>query len=137
MTDYFMPIINRNTTIPVSRVDRVGTMRPNQKTIEIRVYRGESRMVKDNLQIGRFEVNDVPLGPTGQEVDIRFTYDLNGILEIEATIVKTGKKVSHVINQYSKSLSPNQIRSAISQMQSLKIHPRDEAANDAVMKRAE
>ncbi|MCY2974522.1 MAG: Hsp70 family protein [Planctomycetota bacterium] len=137
MSGYFMPIINRNTTIPVSRVDRVSTMRPNQRAIEIQVYQGESRMVKDNLQIGRFEVTDIPLGPAGQEIDIRFTYDLNGILEIEATIVTTGKKVSHVITQYSKSLSPAQIRSAITQMQSLKIHPRDEAANDAVMKRAE
>ncbi len=134
---YFMPIINRNTTIPVSRVDRVQTLRGNQTTIEVEVYQGESRMVKDNLKISSFEVNGIPPGPAGQEIDIRFTYDLNGILEVEATIVKTGRKVSHVVTHYAKNLSPVEIRRAVTEMQGLKLSPRDDAVNQAVLRRAE
>jgi molecular chaperone HscC len=134
---FFMPIINRNTTIPVSRVDRVQTLHGNQIAIQVEVYQGESRMVKDNLKISAFEVTGLQLGPAGQEVDIRFTYDLNGVLEVEATIVKTGKKTSHVVTHFAKNLSPLEVRSAVKDMQGLKLHARDDAVNQAVLRRAE
>ena len=89
---YFLPVINRNTTIPVSRVQRVQTIQPNQTRLSIRVYQGENRRVENNLLLGEFEVMNVPSGPAGQEVDVRFTYDLNGVLEVEATIVETQLK---------------------------------------------
>ncbi len=63
----------------LSRVDRVQTVNSNQTSVRINVYQGESRMVKDNLRIGQFEVNGIPSGAAGQEVDVRFTYDLNGV----------------------------------------------------------
>lgn len=135
--DYYLPIINRNTTIPVSRVNRVQTTSPNQTKIEVEVYQGEGRMVKDNLKIGSFKASGIPSGPSGQEVDVRFTYDLNGVLEVEVTIVKTGRKISHVITQHAKSLTPMDIKTAIEQMQSYKHHPRDESVNQAVLRRAE
>ncbi len=137
VSGYFMPIINRNTTIPASRVDRVQTVRPNQTTIEVTVYQGESRLVKDNLKISSFSVSGIPPGPAGQEIDIRFTYDLNGVLEVEATIVATGKKISHVVTHYAKNLSPSEIKKAINDMQGLKLHPRDDAINQFVIRRAE
>ena len=137
LPDYFLPIINRNTTIPVSRVDRVQTISPNQTKIDVHVYQGEGRMIKDNLKIGSFEASGIPPGPSGQEIDVRFTYDLNGVLEVEATIVKTGKKISHVITQHAKSLTPMDIKRAIEQMQTYKHHPRDELVNQAVLRRAE
>ena len=79
---YFMPIINRNTTIPISRSDIVRTLSPNQTTILLKVYQGESRKVEDNLLLGKLEVKGIPPGAAGQEVDVRFTYDLNGVLEV-------------------------------------------------------
>jgi molecular chaperone HscC len=134
---YFLPVIERNTTIPVSRMQRVGTVAPNQTSVRVRVYQGESRRVEDNLCLGEFELNGIPPGPPGQEVDIRFTYDLNGVLEVEASVVSTGRKVSHVITRHARNLSPDQIRQAVRQMEKLKTHPREEAANRFLLLRAE
>lgn len=134
---YFMPIINRNTTIPVSRVERVGTVRPNQTEVRVRIFQGESRRVADNLALGEFEVHGIPRGPVGQQVDIRFTYDLNGVLEVEATVVETKQKFSHVIARYARGLSVGQIAQAVAEMQSLKTHPREEMANRYLIRRAE
>ena len=67
---YFLPIIHRNTTIPVSRVQRVQTVYPNQTRIEVKVYQGESRRVESNLPLGEFTVDGIPRGPAGSEVDV-------------------------------------------------------------------
>ena len=134
---YFMPIINRNTTIPVSRVERVGTISHNQKQIEIKVYQGEARKVSDNLFLGSFTVEGIAPGPAGQDIDIRLTYDLNGVLEVEATIVKTGKKANLVIQSRKGQLSKNELEKALVNMKALKVHPRDEAKNRFVLRKAE
>lgn len=134
---YFLPIINRNTTIPVSRINRVCTREPNQTHITVAVYQGESRMVKENLLLGKFDVSGIPRGPAGQEVDIRFTYDLNGVLEVEATIVETRKKATHIFTRHAKGLNQKQIQKAVEEMQALKIHPRDETTNRYLLRRAE
>jgi molecular chaperone HscC len=126
---YFSPIINRNTTIPVSQQHRFGTVEPNQTQLRVKVFQGESRTVKDNLLIGEFVVKEIPPGPAGQEVDIRFTYDLNGVLEIEATVVETQRKVTHVVTRYAEGLSNREIGQAIRDMGSLKTHPREESEN--------
>jgi molecular chaperone HscC len=136
-TGYFLPIIDRNTTIPVSRVDRVGTIQANQKSIRVRVYQGESRHVQDNLLLGEFEVPGIPPGPAGQEVDIRLTYDLNGLLEVDATVVKTGRKVTHLITRHAKGMAPDRIRLAVADMARLKLHPREETVNRFLLRRAE
>jgi len=134
---YFNPIINRNTTIPVSRVDRLSTLHANQTEVRIRVYQGESRKVKDNLLLGEFTVRGIPRGPAGQEVDVRFTYDLNGVLEAEATIVETQKKTNIVITEHARGMTDGQIARALNEMQQLKTHPREETANRFLLKRAE
>ncbi|HEY3789455.1 MAG TPA: Hsp70 family protein [Urbifossiella sp.] len=134
---YFSPVIHRNTTIPVSRVERYTTMVPNQTTIKVRVYQGEARKVAENLLLGEFEVSGIPPGPVGEAVDIRFTYDLNGILEVEATVVSTKRKVTHVIAKHAKGLTEEQIRRAVSNMEKLKTHPREEAVNRFLIARAE
>jgi molecular chaperone HscC len=134
---YFLPVIERNSTIPVSQVERVTTIVPNQTNILVKIYQGEGRRVEENLYLGEFEVTGIPRGPAGQEVDIRFTYDLNGVLEVEATIVATQKQVSHVIARYAHGLSPEKLQQAIADMAQLKLHPRDDAVNRLLIRRAE
>lgn len=134
---YYLPIINRNTTIPVSRVERVVTRAANQSKVNVSVYQGESRLVKDNQLLGSFEVTGIPPGPPGQEIDIRFTYDLNGILEAEAVIVKTQKRAAQVFTRHMKNLSESQMKTALDKMQALKAHPRDEEENRLLLKWAE
>jgi molecular chaperone HscC len=134
---YFLPIIERNTTIPVSRVDRVGTLEPNQTTIKVRIFQGESRRVEDNLLLGEFELTGIPRGPAGQEVDIRFTYDWNGILEVEATVVATNKKVAHVITRHAHGMTAERVKAAVRDLAKLKRHPREETDNRFLLRRAE
>ncbi len=126
---YFDPIINRNTTIPVSRVQRYNTTYPNLTSVVIRLFQGEARRVEDNILLGEFRVEGIPRGPAGQEFDVRFTYDLNGILEVDVTIVATGKRCSHVVTRHASHLSDADLLEALAKMQTLKTHPRDEADN--------
>jgi len=134
---YFLPIINRNTTIPVSRAKRVGTIRANQREMSVELFQGESRKVKDNLMLGKFTVTGIPRGPSGQEVDIRVTYDQNGIIEVEAEVVSTQKKCSLIITRHSKGLSEDEIERAVTTMSKFKTHPREHSKNRFLIKRAE
>jgi molecular chaperone HscC len=134
---YMLPIIHRNTTIPISRVQRVQTLSPNQTQIKVEVYQGENRHVKNNILLGELTVDGIPKGPAGQEADVRFTYDLNGVLEVEVSIVLTKRKVTHIITRHARGLAAAQIDKAVEEMQALKMHPREEAAHRALLKRAE
>jgi molecular chaperone HscC len=133
----FAPILERNTVIPASRVERFYTLRDNQKKISVDVYQGESRLVQNNISLGEFTIN-VPKAPAGQEaVDIRFSYDINGLLEVEATAVSTQESKSIVIERTPGSLSEKEMRKSMEKLSDLKIHPRDQAENRALMARAE
>jgi molecular chaperone HscC len=134
---YFLPVIGRNTTIPVSRVQTVVTLRPNQTEVTIDIYQGEGRRIEDNLRLGELRVSGIPRGPAGQALDVRFTYDLNGVLEVVATIVATREKFAHVVTKHARGLSPEQVSKAVAAMQSIKTHPREETANRFLLRRAE
>lgn len=121
----------------MSRSQRLSTLQANQTTIMVKIYQGEGRRVEDNLFLGEFELSGIPRGPAGQELDVRFTYDLNGVLEVEGCVVATKKKVSHVITRHTRGLSGEQIQQALKEMEKLKTHPREEAVNRFLIKRAE
>jgi molecular chaperone HscC len=134
---YFLPVIHRNTTIPVSRVERVNTVEPNQTSVVVKIYQGEARKVQENLFLGEFEVRGIPPGRAGQAIDIRFSYDLNGVLEVEATVVQTKRTFSHVVTRYARGLTPQQVQEAVRAMGKLKTHPREDEANRFLLLRAE
>ncbi len=134
---YFLSIIDRNTTIPISRVRTVSTLLANQTELKIEIFQGEGRRVEENLRIGEFEVKGIPRGPAGEPVEIRFTYDLNGVLEVEATVVSTRRKFTHVVTQHAQGLSADAVRLAVQAMAALKTHPREEALNRHLLRRAE
>ncbi|MFH1303119.1 MAG: Hsp70 family protein, partial [Planctomycetota bacterium] len=87
--------------------------------------------------LGKLEVNGIPPGPSGKPVHLRFTYDLNGILEVEAYLPETGKKFSLVLTQYAKLSSANDLKAAVQKLQSLKFYPRDDARNLHLVRYAE
>ena len=91
----------------------MGTIEPNQTQVRVKVYQGESRRVEENLLLGEFMVTDMPRGPAGQALDIRFTYDLNGVLEIEAQIVETAKVVNHVITRHARQMSDYELKAGV------------------------
>jgi molecular chaperone HscC len=136
---YFSPIIDRNTTVPVSRSSIYSTMHPDQDEIYLKVYQGESRLVKDNQRIGQIRITGLkqqPGQPHSGAVDVRFTYDMNGILEVEVTVLATNKKHNQVIEQRPGTMSKEQIADAIRALQPLKIHPRETPAHRARLERA-
>jgi len=135
--DLFLPIIERNTVIPASRSKRLVTLEDNQQSLVIRVFQGEARRVKDNIELGHLNVR-VPRAPAGKEaVDCRFTYDVNGILEVEATVESTGAHHRLVIEGNPGVLTPAEIEKRLAALAHLKMKPRDEAENVAALARAE
>lgn len=100
----------------------------------MRVFQGESRKVEGNLFLGELVVNDIPPGPRGTPICIRFTYDLNGILEVEAFVPDVGKKFRTVLTQHVKGLSPDEMAAAVRNLQKLKFYPRDEVRNQKLLR---
>ena len=95
-------------------------------------------MTKDNQKIGSLNVTGLRHMPGQQrpgEVDIRFSYDMNGILEVEVTVLSSGQKRNLVIEQRPGSLSRREIEEAIARLQPLKFHARDLLPNRARLER--
>ncbi|TWB96292.1 molecular chaperone HscC [Bradyrhizobium macuxiense] len=133
----YLPIIERNTVIPVSRSKQVSTAADGQREVRFRIFQGEARMVADNIEIGQLSV-PVPPGPAGKErIDVRFTYDVSGLLEVDLLVVSTGQTVQLVIEGNPGILSQQEIDERLAGLRGLKIHPRDQAENQAVIARAE
>jgi len=134
----FTPVLERGTVIPASRVKRFSTVTDFQRAIKIEVYQGERSMCRDNTLLGQFEVTALPSAPAGeQSVDVRFTYDLNGLLEVDATVVGTERTTSLLIEGAPGRLSQRQIDKARDAMKMLKFHPRDALPNATALERAE
>ena len=134
----FAPIIERGTVIPVSRSQSFYTLEHEQTVIKIEIYQGEHSLCRDNVKLGEYEVKGLPrrnAGDTG--VEVRFTYDMNGILEVEATVLGTKKTQSLVIQQRPGLLSTHQVAAARAAMQKLKFHPRDALPNQTALARAD
>lgn len=134
---YFNPLISRNTTIPVSRVESFQTVQANQTSVKVRVFQGESRRVEENLFLAEFELKGIPRGPAGQVITIRFTYDLNGILEVEAAAEGSERKASCVITRHALNLTPEELKKAIERLQELKADPREDQVNRHLLKWAD
>jgi molecular chaperone HscC len=138
MTGVFAPIIDRGTVIPASRVRRFSTVSDLQKQVQIEVYQGEHAMCRDNQKLGQYTVGGLRAKPAGEEwFDVRFTYDLNGILEVETTVGSNGKVSALVIEETPGRLSSKQIEESRRAMARLKLHPRDALPNTTAVTRAE
>ena len=134
---YFSPIIERNTVVPASRVKRYVPVREGQRMLKLEIFQGEARLVRDNIALGTLDV-PLPRGPNAEaNVEVRFTYDVNGLLEVEATVLATAEVHRLVIQGNSGVLSELEIAARLKQLAELKIHPRDKAENRALVAQAE
>jgi molecular chaperone HscC len=134
----FSPVLERGTVIPASRVERFSTLEDNQKEILIQVFQGEHSLCADNVFLGKYLLNNLPKGKAGStDIDVRFTYDQNGLLEVEMKVVGTDRKEHLVIEQRPGKLTPEQLAQARAEMEALKFHPRDTLPNRTALDRAE
>ncbi|MGL5632112.1 MAG: Hsp70 family protein, partial [Azovibrio sp.] len=135
---FFHPIIHRNSTVPVSREDTLYPIRDDQSVIVIDVFQGESPMVAKNIKLGEIKV-PLPKHGTSDEkgVCVRFTYDINGVLQVETKVLATGLKQELILEQNPGVLTLEEIRERLAALSELKIHPRDKQENLAALARAE
>jgi len=135
--DVFFPVIERNSTIPISRVERFVPVYDNQTQIKFKIYQGESRNVDNNLLLGEMNIA-VPRGKAEEEkVDVRYTYNINGILEVEACVLSTGETRRLVIESRHGNMTQKEIEESIAKLADIKIHPRDRTENRLILARAE
>ncbi len=87
------PLVERNTTIPTQKKQIFSTAADNQPAVTITVLQGERKMAKDNKKIGQFDLTDIPPAPRGMpQIEVAFDIDANGILNVSAKDLQSGKE---------------------------------------------
>ena len=105
----FTKLIDRNTTIPCSKSQVFSTAADNQPAVDIHVLQGERPMAADNKTLGRFQLTDIPAAPRGvPQIEVKFDIDANGIVNVSAKNLGTGKEQKITI-QGSSGLSDAEI----------------------------
>jgi molecular chaperone DnaK len=94
----YVPIIQKNSTLPIMKTEVFYTMRDNQEAVEVRIYQGEDADALNNIQIGEFMVEGLSQVPQGNPILVKLELDLNGILHVSAIEKNTGLEKSIVID---------------------------------------
>ena len=102
-------LVDRNTTIPAERKNVFSTADDNQSAVTVKVYQGERAMAADNRLLGQFNLEGIPPAPRGvPQIEVKFDIDQNGILNVSAKDLGTGKEQTVKIEQ-SAGLSEDEI----------------------------
>lgn len=134
--EQFSPILERNIVIPASKVNTYTAMQKGQREIYVKIYQGEHRLCKENIFLGELKVL-LPQNNDYLSIDVRFSYNPNGILEVDIDVPITGEKLQKVVVNHQNVMTAEQIEYARKQLQELKIHPRDTLMNKSLLLRAE
>jgi molecular chaperone DnaK len=111
-------VIERNTTIPTSRTKVYSTASDNQSTVEVHVLQGEREFSRDNRTLGRFHLDGIPPAPRGvPQIEVTFDIDANGILNVKAKDLGTGREQSVTVTA-SSTLSKEEVEKMVREAES-------------------
>lgn len=131
-----VPIIERNSVVPISRSERFVTVSDAQSKIDVEIYQGENLKPDNNVHLGTVSVA-VPESKAGREaIDVRFTYDVNGALEVEVNVSSTNEVHRRVFRNHA-DLAETDLEARFAELARLKVPPRDQAENRLLVARAE
>ena len=108
----FVPLIRKNTPIPVSKSDVFFTLYDNQSSVEVTVYQGEDPDALNNIEIGRFMIEGLSKVPAGNAIVMGLALDLNGILEVTAREKRSGLERRITIDKAMARYQPEQLDQA-------------------------
>ena len=134
---HFSPIIERNSVVPISREETYSPVDDDQPEVELNIYQGESRLVRDNILLGTLKMPLSRRPRAESSFQVRFTYDVNGLLEVEAGMPGSSQRQRIVIQNADRHMSDAEVRRRLEELASLKIHPREQTANRTLLARAE
>ncbi len=134
---YFLPIIERNSVVPISIVRTLVTAHDNQREVNINIFQGENRLVSKNVFLGTMTL-EVPKGKAGEQfLDVRYSYDMNGLLEVETTVCSTKKVHKKVIEHSPGALTKSELKESLKKLEKLKFHPREQEDNRVLLAKGE
>lgn len=114
----YKAIIPKNTTIPVTRTETFYTSSDYQTEVQVEVYQGEQKWVKNNHFLNEFILEGLPEGPAGTEtVEVTFRYNLNGILEVTAKSVTTGESMTVTLEDAIDRTSEDAFQASIEKVE--------------------
>ena len=133
----YSPIIERNTVIPVSRSECYFPTEKEQTQLLFKVYQGENRLCEENFYLGELLVK-IPKGSAGEKgAEVRFSYDTNGVLDIDVKVLATGVMHNKVILSGDNKLSALELQSSLNRLSKFKFHPREDEENRMLIATAE
>ena len=115
----FVPIIHKNTPIPVTKSEVFFTVVDDQEMVEVKIYQGEDVNALNNIQIGEFFVEGLSRSPAGNPIIVKLALDLNGILHVSAVEKKTGLEKSITINNAISRFERQEMDQARARIQAL------------------
>ncbi len=127
---FYVPIIKKNSPIPIKKSEVFYTIRPNQESVQVTVFQGEEPDARENIELGQFSVNGLSEGPANNEIIIGFSLDVNGILHAEATEKRTGLSKSITIDNAITRFEDDELDSARERIKDL-FGDRTEQVGDA------
>ncbi|MBO4998978.1 MAG: Hsp70 family protein [Lachnospira sp.] len=126
---YFSPIISRNSVLPISKWDYYTTAHNNQREIELNIYQGDEYYAKNNIHLGKMSVKVKPR-PAGEEkIKVRFTYDINGILDVDVEVESTRMTYQKTIVNKELGLSDKELQKQMEKLTELKKDPKSKEEN--------
>ena len=135
-TGYFLPIIHRGTVIPVSRTEILQPLVPGSTKLELEIYQGDARKTAENALMGTLAVTGVPRSAEKNEIAVTFTYDLDGILAVEARVLATGDRFECVF-QRGEVMTGSQLEAALERIRYFRANRRERPRHRDLLARAE